>query len=130
MKLLPVLILTFFLIFGCDSLKGPAGPQGEQGETGEHGEKGNTGSKGSQGEQGEPGKDFEFTIIEGTLAGGDPEYWEIKIGFAINRSIVTVRIGYFFEPTWYQWYDDIWIINDDDADSGDEYIIIIASEPD
>ena len=65
MKLLPVIILTFLLIFGCDSLIGPAGPQGEQGKHGETGEtgpqgetgesegKGDTGPQGPQGEKGE-----------------------------------------------------------------------------
>jgi len=128
MKLLSVLILIIFLFFGCDNLKGPAGPQGEQGETGEgiQGEKGETGEPG---EQGEPGKDFEFTVIEGKLSPGDPEYWIIEIGFNIVRCLVSVRVSYFIEPTWYKSIDSIFIVNDDDADSGDEYVIIIASEP-
>jgi hypothetical protein len=62
MKLLPVIILTFLLIFGCDSLIGPAGPQGEHGETGRHGEKGETGEPGAEGPQGEKGETV-YTVI-------------------------------------------------------------------
>jgi len=143
-KLIPILILTFFLIFGCDSLRGPTGPDGAQGEKGDQGEQGEQGlqgesqtglegpqgEKGDQGKQGEPGKDFVFTVIEGKLAGGDPDYWIIETGLDISRSIISVYIGGGIEPTWFRIWDNILIINDDDSDSGDEYVIIIASEPD
>ena len=143
MKLLPILILPIVLIFGCDSFKGPTGPHGEQGETGEsvQGEKGDTGEpgpegtqgeqgeKGDHGEQGEPGKDFEFTVFEGKLAPGNPEYWIIEIGFELKRCLVSVRVLNILVPTWWKLEDSILIYNDSEADSGDEYVIIIASEP-
>jgi hypothetical protein len=56
MKLLPVIILTIFLVSGCDSFRGPTGPQGEHGEKGEQGEKGEKGYTGGEGEQGEKGE--------------------------------------------------------------------------
>lgn len=144
MKILLFITLIFFFVFGCDSLRGPTGPegpqgekgdtgesiQGEKGKTGDKGDTGNTGSEGQKGEQGIPGKDFEFTIFEGTLAPGDPDYWIIEIGFDLSRSLISVYIGGGSVPNWFRFWNDIYILNDEFANSGNEYTVIIASEPD
>jgi len=137
MKLLPVFIIIICLVFGCDSLKGPTGPDGPQGEKGEQGPKGKTGEKGDQGDQGESGKDFEFITIVGYLSPGDPEYWIFETGYSLERCIISVHVSFdygseafWLEPSWIFVLDTISIYNDEKADSGNRYRIIIASEPD
>jgi len=111
MKLLPVLILIFVLIFGCDSLKGPTGPEGlpgikgDTGETGIQGEKGNTGETGdpgSQGEQGETGETGEPGPegIQGET--GEAIYTEIAVDeekgtLIISDATWSYEIGLFSE---------------------------------
>jgi len=133
MKNLLTLIFIFCFIFCCDSLKGPTGPEGQHGKTGETGEKGDTGDTGNtgqKGEQGEPGKNLEFIIIDGKLAPGDPEYWVIETISDLPSCFISVYVSNVIKPTWWRFWDEIWIINDELSDSGDEYRIIIASEPD
>jgi len=117
MKLITVLILSVCLFIGCDSLRGPTGPEGPQGETGDHGP------------QGVPGKNFKFTILEGTLAPGEPEYWVIETDFDLKFCIISVFVSNSIEPTWVKMWDEIWILNDVLSDSGYPYRIIIASNP-
>ena len=122
------LILIFCFIFCCDAIEGPTGPEGEKGE------KGNTGP---QGEQGESGKDCEFTVILGYLDPGEPEYWIFETGYSLERCIISVWVSFdygayaaWFEPTWIFVSDTISIYNDEKADSGNRYRIIIVTKKD
>ncbi|GAJ22301.1 unnamed protein product, partial [marine sediment metagenome] len=120
-----------------ESVQGEKGEPGEPGPEGPQGEKGN---KGDQGKQGFPGKDFEFTIIEGKLAPGDPEFWIFDTGLDLQWCIISVHVVFYgsiedltiswLEPMWWIVSEEVLIYNDDLANSGDSYRIIIASEPD
>jgi len=144
MKFIPVLILTILLVSGCDTFRGPSGPDGSQGDQGIQGEKGDSGDKGDagdkgdvglqgdqgiQGEKGEPGKNAEFTIIEGKLSPGEPDYWIIETDSELNLCLISVYVSNIIEPDWYKMGNDIWIFNDELSNSGDSYRIIIASDP-
>ncbi len=120
---------------GIQGEKGYTGLQGDQGLHGDQGDTGQTGLKGDQGEQGFPGKDFEFTVFEGTLAPGDPDYWVLDTDLVLDKCIISVRVSgytaftpYRYEPDWYFKGDSIYIINDYLTSSGYRYIIIIASD--
>ncbi|GAI35111.1 unnamed protein product, partial [marine sediment metagenome] len=96
---------------------------------------GPTGPEGPQGPQGNPGNDTEFTILEGILPPGDPVFWSFEPGIALERCIISVRLSAgirntpaWFEPAWFFERDIIYIINDDDTATGDEFRIIIASK--
>lgn len=55
MKKTIYLVLTAFMLFGCEGKEGPIGPQGLQGAAGPIGPKGNVGTKGDKGDKGEKG---------------------------------------------------------------------------
>jgi len=123
------LLFILILISGCESLTGDQGIRGEQGIKGEKGD------TGQHGDQGEPGKDLKFTQIIGYLAPGEPEYWIFETGIALERCIISVHVSIddfnptaWLEPSWIFVLDTISIYNDDLANSGDRYVIIIASE--
>lgn len=123
-----ILLITCFLLFGCE------GPEGKQGLVGPTGEVGPPGEEGSPGEDGEPGKDAEIIPISGVVSVGDYDGQAVRIDdYRIHKGDA-VLVYVTLNPESYPWLDlsnfyvfdgYIWIPDPSNDLLGWHYLILI-----
>jgi len=92
--------------------------------------------EGERGLTGDAGKSLEIFVFEGTLQSHEDDelFWTVTFdyyNFNLDECIITVNVKFtnaelWFEPLWYHTQYSVFIIDNEDADPGNEYKITIA----